>query len=530
METKLLLLKAISLAYYKSHLDKDHTTSTDLLLEQIIDHIEFPDDNSGFSNERGPLMKLRGLLLWMIRNTSTTKYDVNDLLSRIRVAVGDNDRLYELFIQAILHTDVEGAGVKVASISGELTQYIAVEEFTVTLRDASRRLAFQRGSIDDLAKWRADLMGKIEALPIEGRRAISTTTRIINLSDVDSVADIFESAQLRVDPESILKFPYKGLNDFTGPQQGLLLGDWSVHCALPGQNKTGILIDTFCGWCVLNKPVVRVKGKKPTLVYVTIEDPIETTMQKIYTILRQVETGLPAKVVGIPFKEMAEYVNTVATKNGWEVFVMQFANGGHSEEYLQIFRDLEDDGYQVSAVACDYVNLIGKAGIPAVTAGDEIKYLHRKLRGYFNSKLILHATVHQLGPKAKELFRLDPLDYIRKLPNQGSFEGCTSLDTEPDFIFYAAKTQHGRGQWWQQFQFDKHRRIGTLPDHLKYFASKFQAYPMMNCKWDIDDERSGSYDRVGSNKPKPLANWDTLSELNAGGGGDVGEGVEDYGF
>lgn len=530
METKLLLLKAISLAYYRSHTNREHTTSTDLLLQQVMDHISLPEDSDGFSKERGHLMKLRGLLLWMVRNPNTSKYDIADLMARIRVAVGDNDRLYELFMHSILRVDETAALDKVASISSELTQYIAIEEFTSTLRNASKRVAFNKDKIDDISKWRADLISKLEAFPIEGRRTISSATRIVNLSDIESVSDIFESAQQRIDPDLILKLPYRGLADFTGPQQGFMLGDWTVHCALPGQNKTGVLIDIFCGWALLNKATSRTPGKKPTLVYVTIEDPIETVMQKIYTILRQVETKKPVKVVGIPFSEMATYVKEVFSKNGWEAFVLQFPIGGHSEEYLQIFRDLDDDGYAITAVACDYVNLIGKKGIPAVTAGDEIKYLHRKLRGFFNPRLITHSTVHQLGPKAKEMFRLDPLDYIRKLPNQGSFEGCTSLDTEPDFIFYTAKTQHGRSAWWQQFQFDKHRRIGTLPDSLKYFASKFQPYPMMNCHWDVLEDKSNAFERVGSIKPKPLANWETLAELDAGAMVDGDDDNEEFGF
>lgn len=515
METKLLLLKAISLVYYRSHTNKGFSTSTDLLLEKVLDHISLPEEADGFSKERGHLMKLRGLLMWMIRNPVDQPYDITELMARIRVAVGDNDRLYELFLQSILQTDAQAAENRVTAISNELTQYVAMEEFVGILRNASKTIAFNRDRIEDIGKWRSDLISKMEQLQIEGRRKVSNTVRVVNLSDIESVSDIFEKAQSRVDPAMVLKFPYRGLRDFTGPQQGLLLGDWSVHCALPGQNKTGCLMDIFCGWALLNQAIIRTPGKKPTLVYVTIEDPIETVMQKFYTILKQVETNSVAPITGIPFDEMARYVKGTFGKNGWEVFVLQFPAGGHYQEYLQIFQDLEDDGYQVSAVACDYVNLIGKKGVEAVTAGDEIKYLHRKLRGWFNPRLITHATVHQLGPKAKEMFRLDPLDYIRKLPNQGSFEGCTSLDTEPDFIFYTAKTQHGRGQWWQQFQFDKHRRIGTLPDHLKYFAMKFQPYPMMNARWDVLDEKSGAYDKVGSMKPKPLANWETLAELDA---------------
>lgn len=516
MEVKLLLLKTISLMYYRSHSGVGLNTSTDLLVDKVLGQINLTEQQEdGLSRERNHLLKLRSLLIWMTRAGYDHAFELQDLLSRIRVAVGDNDRLYELFVQNILHATKETAEDRVNAITSELTQYLAVEDLRELLRNASRKIAFSIDKIENVSEWRADLMSKMEALPVEGRRRLSTLARVVDLDDVASVEAIYESAQAHIDPRMILKFPYRGLNDFTGPQQGLRRGDWALIPALPGRNKTGVLIDTFCCWATQNVPHLIAPNKIPALVYTTIEDKIEVVFQKFYTVLKQIEYGLPVKVAGVPFKEMAEYVKKTFTRNGWKLFVYEFPNGGHPDEYIQIFRDLEDNGYEVAGAVCDYVNLIGKQGVPAVVAGDEIKYLHRKIRGYTMPKGITHFTPHQLGPKAKEMFRVDPMDYIRKLPGQGAFEGCTSLDTEPDFIFYVDKAQHGRGGWWQQFQFDKHRRIGTLPDMLKYFAMKFQPYPMMGCRWDILDEKSAAYDKVGAMKPKPLANWDTLAEINA---------------
>lgn len=514
MEIKLLLLKAISYCYYRSHSTAGVTPSSKVLVENIIKYSNVPIDEDSLSRERNHLAKLSSLLKWMSRNDDQYVYDTTDLMSRIRVAVGDNDRLYELFLQNILTTDKEAADNRTNDIAAELTLYTATQEFARLLSEASRAVNYNSDTIEDISAWRANLMSKVEALPLDGHRRINTLARMVDVSNVDEVADIFEAAQAHIDPDMILPFPYQGLNDFTGPQQGLRRGDWSLHCALTGRNKTGILIDTFCGWSVLKKPVPMDDSKKPTLVYVTIEDKIEVVFQKFYTVLKQYDTGEPVKVVGVPFKEMAEYVKERMSRNGWELIIFEFPVGGHSEDYLNMFRELEDHGHEVIGVACDYVNLIGKQGIPAVVAGDEIKYLHRKLRGYFAPKAITHMTVHQLGPKAKEAFRIDPVDYIRKIPGQGTFEGCSSLDTEADFIFYLDKVQHGK-TWWQQVQWEKHRRIGTLPDHLKYFAMKFQPFPMMGSKWDIFDEKPGIYDKVGAIKLRPKANFDTLADIDA---------------
>lgn len=516
MEIKLILLKSISLEYYRSHTNSGKTNSVELLMTQLLEMIKFPEEqDDGMARERNHLAKLRSLLLWMSRNGEDKVYELTDLLSRIRVACGDDDRLYELFRSELKPVGPDGDDNKVAELVSELTTTVAMEDLVSLMRQASRQVAFDRDRIEDISEWRAELMSKMEALPLEGRRRSSKIARMVDVEDIDDVAEIFEAAQAHIDPKMILPFPYQGLNDMTGPQQGLRRGDWSVHCALPGRNKTGVLIDTFCCWATLGKPHTLNEKMRPTLVYVTIEDQVEVVFQKFYTVLKQIDTGLPVKVVGVPFKEMAKYVRDKFLENGWAMKVFHFPVGGHPEDYLQLFRDLEDDGYEVAGVVCDYVNLIGKKGIPAVVSGDEIKYLHRKIRGYFAARAITHMTVHQLGPKAKELFRIEPMDYIRKLPGQGAFEGVSSLDTEPDFMFYIDKVQSGRGGWWQQFQFEKHRRIGTLPDHLKYFAQPFQPFPMMSCDWDVLRDKPNAYDRVGAMKPRPKPNWDTLAEIDA---------------
>lgn len=529
MEIKLLILKGISFAYYRSYSTLGVTPSSQTLLTKVIKYSEVVFDENSLSRERNHLAKLHSLLKWMHNNDESYKYEITDLMSRIRIACGDNDRLYELFIQNILTTDSEAADNKVKSITEELTKEVARKELHEVMSKAWGDLRVNDGMGIDLSGWRTNFMSRLESLPLEGIRRMSTLGRMIDLSNEDDVAEVYEAAQAHIDPKMILPFPYQGLNDFTGPQQGLRRGDWSVHGALTGRNKTGVLIDTFCGWTLLKDPHLIEEGKKPTLVYVTIEDKVEEVFQKFYTVLKQFDHGLPVKITGVPHTEMAEYVKERMTRRGWNIYVFEFPVGGHNEEYLQIFRDLEDSGHEIIGVACDYVNLIGKQGIPSVVAGDEIKYLHRKLRGYFAPKAITHMTVHQLGPKAREAFRVDPVDYIRRLPGQGTFEGCGSLETEADFIFYLDKVQHGKIHW-QQFQFDKHRRIGNLPDHLRYFAMKFLPFPMLNCKWDVLDDKPSNYDKVGATRMRPKVNFETLADVNADSamGGDDFE--DDFGF
>lgn len=522
METKLLLLKSICLVYYRSLSSFGVTDTSQELMSKLAKHAYVHFDENSLSRERNHLAKLHAIFKWMCQQENGHVFEYNDILTRIRVATGNNDRLYELFVQNIAEVDAAEADKRVLDITSEVTLVVAKIELLELVDKGWGEVRNHDREDMDLVEWRRSYIERLESLPLEGLRRGSEVAREIDFSTLEDLEEVFELAQAQVDDRLILPFPYQGLNDFTGVQQGLRRGDWSLHCALSGRNKTGVLIDTFCGWATLRKPYLIEKGKIPTLVYVTIEDSVEEVLQKVFTVLKQRETNEPVNLRDTPFRDMAKFVREKLTENGYDIKFYHFEGGRNSEDYLQIFRDLIDKGHEIAGVVCDYVNLIGKQGIHNVVAGDEIKYLHRKLRLFFNARNITHLTVHQLSSKAKEAFSVDPVDYIRRLPGQGTYEGCRTLETEVDFCFYLDKVQHGKITW-QQFQFEKHRTIGGVPEHLKYFAMKFHQYPMLNCPWDADEEESLAYERVGAMRARPKVDYNNLAT-------SIDMGSDDDGF
>lgn len=499
MELKLLLLKSISAIYYSTLAPKGRGEAIGELMNGVVTHL--PLNGRGGSEagkETGSLQKLRGILIWMKGKGQDFTFDHTDLMARIRVACGDNDRLYGLFENLIEKPhDPEDAARRLDNCLGDLYEFVAVEEFSELLRKASRAVSFDREKIGDLSAFKEELSKKLQDLSVGGKRRAAMIGRHIDISDITGVEEVYAIAQMAIDPRAILKLGYKAMNRMTGDQEGARRGEWSNVSALPGQNKSGNLLDTFIAMCIFNSPVLFDESKKPLHIYTTIEDKAELVMQKLYVLLKQHEHDKPVIIKGLDPREMAEYVFSRLTANGWNVRIVELPGGTPVADYVDMLRGYQDDGFEIVSAGCDYINLLGKENLPAVVAGDEVQLAHRYVRSFTSPANIYHYTAHQLSTDAKTLARQFPDDYVKRLAGKGYYEGCKKLDTEFDFEYIVAKTLNG-GFTWQEFQWSKHRKMGATDEAVKYFALKFQELPMIGFKFDFDLDIDLSYRKIGA--------------------------------
>lgn len=496
MEVKLRLAKAISLAYYASYCQADAHDRVGALLEKILNHLKLPEDR-GTERERSALIKTRSVILWMKSRGFDKEFEINDLMTRLRAAAGEDDRLYDLFSRSILLVDdPDAARDKVDEISSELYEFIAVEEFESLMRRATRQLGFDRDKIEDVRAFREELILKIQALPFEHRGGMASAFRCLDITDLKSVEEVYHKAQVAIDPRAVLKFAFKAANRMTGTQMGGRRGEYANVSALPGQNKSGQLLDTFVAMNIFNKPVLFDETKTPLNIYITIEDKLELVMEKLYVLLNQHEFGLPVVVNSVTPTQMAEYVERRLSENGHKVRILELPGGTSSDALLDELRNFQRQGFEIISLGLDYTNLLGKQGIPAQVAGDETQLLVRKIRSWTSPNDIYTYSAHQLSTDAKTLARQFPDDYLKRLQGKGYYEGCKKLDTEFDYEYMVAKTKYAN-EWWQEVNWCKHRKVGTTLEQDKYYALKFQEYPMLGFKYDVDLEVDLSFSKVG---------------------------------
>jgi hypothetical protein len=498
MEIKLLLAKAISAVYYASYIPNHDADALTFMLDRALVHIVVNDDPNGSGREQNAIQRLRGHLVWMKQKGIAHPYDLNDMMVRVRLACGDNDRLYDLFCRTLLVVDdPDAAAEKVKEVSHELYDFIGVEELFDTLKKASHRVGFNRDKIENLSKWRDELILKLQELPLAGKRRAVTAVRSLDFNDIENITQAYEMAQAAIDPNSILKLGLKAKNRMYGEQYGVRRGEWGNTSALPGNNKSGDLLDDFMAMCIFNSPTLIDKTKKPMHVLATLEDKPELILQKLYVGLKQHETKyeMPIKTKGVPADEMASYVSKRLTENGWNVRILDYTTGASPFDLIADLEEIKKEGFEIFSLGIDYPHLMDKSDIVASVAGEEAQLVVRIIRRYTSPNNIAVYGVHQLSTQAKELARNYP-DYIKRLPGGGYYESCKKLETEFDFAKLIAKTMHN-GFAYLEYQWEKHRKMGSTAEEDKYFAVKFLPHPMMGVKWDIDLEEDTSFKKVG---------------------------------
>jgi hypothetical protein len=498
MEIKLLLAKAIGAAYYASHCNINEDALHNVL-ESAVAHVQISDERQLVNTEKSSLLKLRALLIWLKHRGSEKPMDLDDLMTRVRIATGDNDRLYDLFCKTLLLVDdPQAAKDKYEEFSHELMSFSAVQEFEALIRKASRRLAFERDSIKSVMEFRNEIVMKLQNLSLGDKKRAAAIARSIDVDDLESMAEVFNLAQTAIDPKSILKHAIKAFNRMTGDQDGYRRGEWLNVSALPGQNKSGNLLDFLVSMCCYNSPVLFDETKIPLHVYTTIEDKLELVFQKLYIMLKQQEYNWerPIDIRGLSPIEMATYVRDRLQERGFKVKFQEFTGGQPYTDYIESLRSYQEEGYEIISAGLDYANLMGKQGIPVQTAGDEVQGVHRYTRHFTSPNNIFHYTAHQLSTQAKEEARMYPDDYLARLVGKGYYEGCKKLDTEFDFEYFIAKRVHA-GVTWQEVQWGKHRKLGATNEDHKRFALRFLELGMIGFKYDLFSTEDISYKKVG---------------------------------
>lgn len=496
MDIKLLLLKSISTLYYSSVAKGDDSATVRGTITKVLERIDIPDSPTDMSKERLMMLDLRKVIHWMLKQDLKTPIDHVELLSRIEIACQVEPKMHSVYEKSLVYLDEEAAGKRFGVDHNDLLNYLSEEDLVSLLRKASRDISFDRSSIADLNMFKTQLITQLTGVRLDVTSA-AVDGSVLKMSDLAAVEEVYQRAEDLVNPDAIIKFPFKALNRMFGEQDGGRRGEYMGIHALAGHNKTGTLLDIFLGACVLNKPKVLDPKKKPLHVYFTIEDPITEIMRKIYVMLMQQEHGLPVDLRGVTFKEQSAYTTKRLTANGAEVFIVDFQNGGSPYLYLNQLMAFEEAGYEIITCGCDYVNLMDTAAVGRANQSENVKGIHRMISDFTKPRNIFHYTAGQLSADAREVMRMYPDDFISRLIDRGYYEGCKTLSTEFDFELYVAKRTH-QGITWQEYAWGKHRKLGATDETHKYFAMRFYPVGMIGCPWDYDTDEDHSYKKVGN--------------------------------
>lgn len=515
MDIKLFLVKSISMMYLESQLDNPGTSNGRKVVRELLADIKIQESAAEHGSDRNTLNNLRTTVMWMLNNGDSQTYDLDSLLQRLRLNVQGDDVTYKALEKTIKHyPDQTMIRKSVNNIIREMKRFKAKEKLNEVLRKASYTVSFKETEVEDWDSFILNTAQDLLSIDMESEEhkdpAFITS---VDFSSQESVEAAFADMEQTMSTEGILKFPFKEMNNLMGIQQGGRRGEFGLVNALPGNNKSGTLLDMFMGVCLFNDPFLFDPTKKPIVLLYSTEDDVPIIIQKIYVILKQLEDGLPVSVRGLDVKEATAYVMGKLQARGWNVEIHRVLGSAMTyAKYIQHLEKYKAKGFEVVASFLDYAAMFSKDGCASGSTGDDLQDLYKRIREYTAPNKILHVTAHQLSTQAKEEKRMNPSKFIRDMPGGGYYQGCKKLDTEVDWEIYTNKQVVNDGSFIE-YVWGKHRGVvEPTPEKHKYFVMKFHDYPMYGVPYDVHLDQTLGYRAVGG---RPIAggggrSWDDL--------------------
>ena len=476
MDTKLLLVKSITLLYRESQLGDGKNSAE--IVSAVLDVLKAPEGYTINSAEFGKdsISALRETARWMASNDPTTTYDKSELLQRLRVNTGSDNSLFDALFNGIEPEHGEDGLKKIClSYRDALRIFLMQQRLRETMKKYYTQLWFQPNSIDwghyvkdireDLLQFESQASG-----PIVRPHLVTE----IDMTNTASLQTAFEKGRLDITPTGVLRTGLQGINRMLGKAGGMRRGDFLLTSGLPFNYKSGFALDLVRHVFRYNIPTLWNIEKKPMIVRISLENQAENDVLQLYKSMVEIEEGVPVDQLAVDPEEAARYVHAKIAENGWNCRIYRFTNSDFTyRDLFDLIESLEADGYEIIFLSIDYLNLMSKKGCTMGAQGAEIRDLFRRVRNFTNPRGITFHTPHQLSPDARMLARAGVPELVKNLPGKGFYDSCKSIDQEADIeIHHHIEVVNGIS--YLTFQRGKHRtQIGVTPIKDQYCAYQF---------------------------------------------------------
>jgi hypothetical protein len=496
VDSKLLLVKAITLLYRESLLPNRAENSSELI-RLALEEIKVSDLNITINRERDVLIALKQTAIEMCENAMTHEYEKLDLLQRLRMNCGDDDALFESLAQGIepeLHVD--SVKRSVVNIRKSIHNHFRDQKVEKTLNEASTAFKFHRDKITDVSAWVSKLVTELEPYQVSVAAKDPAVVSDIDIGDEEGVSKVFDEIRSTSSGDMILK---TGLQDINGMLQGgIRRGDCGVIGALQHNFKTGFSLTLFKQIALYNKPWMIDPTKKPMLLRISFEDDTTLNVQFLYQSLKENETGekvvLSDNLTDEQVREMANYVKKRLSATGYHVKLMRVNPSLWTYMHIQNkILELEAEGYEIHLCMADYLAMLPTTGCTQGPTGSDVRDMFRRIRNFCAPKKIAFVTPHQLSTEAKQLIREGRSHFVQEIANKGYYDKCKTIDQEVDWELYGHIEKY-KGKAYYTIQRGKHRLPTTISDDRKYVV--YQMHDVGTIRDDILTPNSNCF-KVG---------------------------------
>lgn len=473
MDSKLLLVKVITLLFLESQISKKTNTSSRSLAQAALGYVRTPDAAVLTDFSRDSLARLLEIANWMISTPTTEVFDKSDLIQRVRMATETEDYIYDALASNIQPEQTEEEIKATIKASRDyINTFINRSIVNTIVKDAYYQVQFKSENVD----WNhyvKDLIAKLEPFKNIQENSKNSLVESVDLANLESLQDAFKTAIESISPEGIIKFGWQGFNRMFGEYGGARRGEMIVIGALQHSFKSGTSLEMLKAAALYNRPFMHDPSKKPMLLRISFENSAMTDLIHLYRSLVEPEINMKINQSEINPIEAAVYVNEKLSKNGYTVKIDHYDPSEFTIfDLFDVIEKYENEGYEIHMLNIDYLAMMSTKGCKQGATGQDIRDLFRRVRNYIEAKKILCITPHQLSTDAKKLTRQGVEDFVKEIANKGYWDSCTTIDQEVDMEIYQHKVVVN-GESYLTFQRGKHRKPGVTPAQDLYTVYMF---------------------------------------------------------
>lgn len=473
MDSKLLLIKIITLLFLESQQSKKNNASSRNLANLAIGFVKTPDAAVMTDFSRDSLGHLLEIAKWMIGTPVTEVFNRADILQRVRMATETEEYTFEALASHIQteHTEEEVANM-IRFARDDINTYINRATINGIVKEAYYQIQFKPENID----WNhyvKDLMAKLDPYKNTVETSKNSLVESVDFSDMTSLQEAFKTAVESISPEGIIRFGWQGMNRMFGEYGGARRGEMIVIGALQHSFKSGTSLEMLKSAALYNRPYMLDPNKKPLLLRLSFENSAMTDIIHLYRSLIEPEIDSKVDQSSIDPIEAAIYVNEKLSVNGYHVKIDHYDPSEFTIfDLADVIEKYENEGYEIHMLNIDYLAMMSTKGCKQGATGQDIRDLFRRTRNMIESKKILCITPHQLSTDAKKLTRQGVEDFVKEIANKGYWDSCTTIDQEVDMEIYQHKVEVN-GEAYLTFQRGKHRKPGVTDSKDLYFVYQF---------------------------------------------------------
>lgn len=474
MDTKLILCKAATLLYRESQLSDKNENSSDLV-RTVLENVKVSDIGIGLNSDREVTLGLKSTILEMCNLPLDHVYEKTDLLQRLRVNCGNDDKLYEAIKQGI-EDDIQESSLKrsVINMRKAINAHFKEQTISDVLTKASSAFRFNREKIKSIDAFISEIISQLEPLQMTIGGKDNAIIDDIDVGNTESLRVAFDSVKEMNSGQRVYKTGWPAINRML--QGGFRPAETWVLAGLQHKYKTGFNLSLFSSIALFNKPFTTDPNKKPLLLFISTEDSILNSLQFLYQFLTYSERRESVDVNTVTTEEMVECIKQRLQATGFHFKMMRIdPNQWTYKNVCNKVIELEAQGYVVEAMDIDYLYKIPKTGCETGTLGHDVMDQLSRIRSFCAARGTLFITPHQLSTAAKAILRIGTIpeeNFVKEIVGRGYFEGTSALDRVYDGCLLLHLFRHNKETFFT-VMLDKHRFPTVVDEEHKYCIFKF---------------------------------------------------------